>query len=483
MESHIAVELLKSLDENELKEFSDFIHSPFFNKSEVLIRLFKILEKTSPDYSASVLKKERLYKKLYPGKNYHEQSIRNRMTELSSLLKEFYSIKSFRKDEMLRKKSFIKELRKKEKFTLAEKQINEVVKKLNDENNFHEVYFKNMMELLYESSKICIGKDDRAEKYEVSYRMLENELNYFCLNMLTTYNDVILYEIEQKEAPEFNFAKNFLEAFDFEKYLNALKREKYKHYPLIAIHYYGNIAIENPSDEKNYRKLKELIFKHYDKFQVMQIYNFWSLLSNSLFMLYQKKGSHFVNEAHEVNVFFLNKKLYPQDRPFPASAYQNTVVNAVMTGELEWAEKFAEEFKDKLSPEAMNNRYNYSKAMILFEKKDYNNSINHLSKINNDTWFFKINTRIFYLRNYYELGMSEQVISLLDSFRHFISNNPEIIPEYLEEKIKDSLDIIGKITIAKFGGKKMDYADYKRTLSIDTLLHKEWIIRKMEELM
>jgi hypothetical protein len=201
-------------------------------------------------------------------------------------------------------------------------------------------------------------------------------------------------------------------------------------------------------------------------------------------MLYQKKGgSDILIEGHEVNVFFIEKKLFPQDRYFPAGAYQNTVVNAVMAGEPDWAESFAEKFKDKLSPESMNNRYNYSKAMISFNKKKYEESIKHLSFITHDNWHYKCNARMFYLQNYYELGMPEQVITLIDSFRHFISNNTEIIPGYLDEKIKVTLDQINKITGVKFGGKKLDYADYKRALDLKTILHKEWVLEKMKELL
>lgn len=482
MESNKAIDLLKSLDETELKEFADFIRSPFFNKSEVLVRLFEILEKSAPEYSGQALKKENLHKKLYPKKSFNEQSLKNRMAELSALLKEYYTMKSFKEDEMARKKSFIKELRKKRRFSLAEKQISEAIKFLNERGNFEEVYFKDMLEILYESAKISTAKDEKLHKQKISYERNEHNLNYFLLNLLIINHDILSNEIEQKIRPDFNPTVHFLEMLNLEKYLGVLEERRYKHHPLMAIYYYSNILMEKPENEEIYWKLKALIFKYYAKFDLSQIYNFWTILSNCLFLLYQKNGMEFAKESHEINKFFIEKKLFPIDRAFSSEAYQNSITNAVMIKEFEWAEEFAEEFKSNIAPEAVNNKYNYCKAMICFARKKYEDSITHLSLIKPDDWFFKVYVRMYYLRNYYELGMPEQIFSLIDSFRHFMANNTEAIPGYLDDKIKNTLDYMNKITTAKFDGKKLDYADYKEAINAKTLLYKDWMVVKMKEL-
>jgi hypothetical protein len=130
----------------------------------------------------------------------------------------------------------------------------------------------------------------------------------------------------------------------------------------------------------------------------------------------------------------------------------------------------------------VNNRYNYCKAVICFERKKFGKSLEFLSRVDHIDWNLKINVRLYYLQNYYELGMGEQIISLLDSFRHFSSNNPDITPEYMDEKVKNTIRYISKISNAKFGGKKLDYADLKEAELSKNILYKKWIIEKMKEL-
>jgi hypothetical protein len=130
----------------------------------------------------------------------------------------------------------------------------------------------------------------------------------------------------------------------------------------------------------------------------------------------------------------------------------------------------------------VNNRYNYCKAVINFERKKYNESIEYLSRVEPIDWSLKINVRLYYFQNYYELGMSEQVVSLIDSFRHFSSNNPDIAPEYMDEKVKNTIKYISKISRSKFGGKKLDYADFKEAEQTKNYLYKKWIVEKMKEL-
>lgn len=483
MHNHNAIELLKTLNEDELKRLVDFLNSPFFNKKEVVCRLFSIIEKKAPDYKGTSLKKENLHKKLFPGKKYNEQMLRNRMSELTSLIKQFITITGFQKDEMLQKKCYTKQLRKKEKFELAEKQISETFELIEKRNNFDEVYFKDKLDMLYESVKIHSAKDKVPMKLKLSYKRTEYILNYFFLNLLGVNTDIILNEIEGKTKPDFDFAKHFFDTFDFEKYLSVLKEKKYEHYPLIAIHYYGNLSILKPENEDYYRKIKELIFNHYEKFNLMQVYNFWSLLSNSIFVNYINKGSAFLKEGHEVNKFFVEKELYPKDRPFSPQAYKNTIINALFAKEIEWADDFAEKYKSKLSSESRDNRYNYCKALILSNKKNYNESIEYLGKVFKDDWNSKLNVRLLYIKNYYELGCSEQVFSHIDAFMHYRVNNPDNIPGYLEDKVKDTLFYLNKIANAKFNGKKFDYADYKKAKELNTLLYKEWLLEKMEELL
>ncbi len=482
MHLHYTIELLKTFDEEELKHFGEFIRSDYFNKREALVRLFTIISKYYPDFTDNALKKENLYKKLYPGKEYNVQTLRNRMTELSSLIKSFLIQRNFEKDEFSKRKYFVQELTKRKLFDSAEKNITESIQDLEMNTVFGQKFFQNKLEMLIEQSILWNAMDEKHKAQSSAYQRSELTLNHFLLGILKINNDLICLDIETKEERKFSFAQLFLDKFDFEGYINALKEMNYEHYPLIAAYYYGNLTMMKPEDENYFFLIKELIYQHHDKFTMAELYNFWSILSNGVFTNYLKKGIRFMHEGHEINKFFIGNKIYDDKKPFSAIGYQNIAMNAIMINDLDWGEKFIEDFKDKLPTDVVDNRYHYCKALFCFERGNFDESIEHLNYVKYTDWHLKLSIRLLYLKNYYELGLSDQVSSLIDSIKHYIAKNIEMFPQYADTKIKNTVNYMSKMSNAKFGNKKLDFADLKEAEKDNNYLYKTWILEKMKEL-
>ncbi len=482
MQKHISIQLLKTLDDKELKRLKDFICSPYFNKSDTLIKLFEIIIKHAPAYTSPKLQKEKLYKKLHPGKSYNEQTIRSRMVELAVLVRGYLALSGVEKNEFVQKKSLIKEFRVRQQFELSDKIIMETLDKLEKDGVYDTNYFRDSGDMLDQLSKLYIARDMKPESFKLSYKRGEFMLNSFLNNLLQINDEIIKSSIELNEKPDVEYVKLFFEKFDFPSFLGELETMNYKYYPFLAINYYTTRTLSNPEDESNFYKLKELIFTHYKNFTLSEIYNYWSMLSNAVFVNYLSKGKKFLGEGHEINKFFIEKKLFNESKPLSAMAYQNTVINALLVKDIPWADEFIEGFKDKLTLEAKDNRYNFCKAMLLFEKGQYEDSLGYLGRVRHADWHFKIGIRMYYLKNYYELGWHEQLISMLDSFKHFASDNKSL-PGYIDDRIKNSLYYIGKLSGAKFDGKKLDYADFKEAEGSKAFTHKEWIIEKMKEML
>lgn len=482
MHNHIAIDLMKSLSRAELKKLEDYISSPYFNKSSSLVKLFKIISGYGPDYTKPGLKKEKLYKKLYPGKTYNEQTIRSRMVELASLVRGFLSINGAENDEFMLKKALVKQYRVKQKYSLAEKFIVEELNELESRGIYDSNYFRDSLVMLDQLSKLYTARDMKAESLRLSYKRGEFTLNLYLNNLLQMNDEIIKTGIEQNEKPDIEFVKMFFDNFNFPEFLKGLEALDYKYYPFMAINYYTNLSMQNPGNEEYFYRLKELVFTHYNKFNLDEIYNYWSMLSNAAFLGYINKGNKYLYEAHEINKFFIENKLYDRSKPLSPLAYQNTVINALMVKDISWADNFTEEFKKMLTGEARENRYNFCRAMVLFEKGEYENSLKFLSLVKHADWHFKINVRMYYLRNYYELGWHEQFNSMVDSFKRFAADN-KTLPEYIDDRIKKSLYYIGKIGASKFDGKKLDYADFKEAEQTKIFSHKEWILEKMKELL
>ena len=119
------VELLKTFSDAEIKKFGDFVRSPYFNKSDRVIKLYDQLKKYHPNYSSPLISKEKIYGRLFPGKKYHDSTLRVVIHLLGEIAEKFITQKRFESNEP--EYNFIKavDLIARKQYRLSEKIIND----------------------------------------------------------------------------------------------------------------------------------------------------------------------------------------------------------------------------------------------------------------------------------------------------------------------------------------------------------------------
>ena len=98
MENTKLIILIKSLDQYEIRQFKDFINSPAFNKKKILPKLFDELKKYYPDFNDLRSNEKQLYSRLYPGETFDYFKLKNALSDLYNLGKEFLSFLKYKKD-------------------------------------------------------------------------------------------------------------------------------------------------------------------------------------------------------------------------------------------------------------------------------------------------------------------------------------------------------------------------------------------------
>ncbi len=484
MFSNIAIDLLKTLSKEETKKFDAFINSPYYNTNTAVIRLFNTIKKYAPEFTDDSLRREKLFKKVYPGKTYNELSLRNRFSELADLVRKFIALQYFEFNDFYKKLAYAREMNRREKYKISEKFILELLHENKKKNNVDPPVFFERSELVNELLTTYRGDETARDTSSKLIELGDSLINYFYSYFFQIANDMLYNEAIFKYNPEFNIIKEFISAFDFEKFLERLKKFNYSNQPILEMYYRMYMSRIDKNNPVHFNILKKLSFENYERFDKIGLFNLWVFLSNAINGSLQYIDSKYNYELFEVNRFFVALKLFPlhSGSYFFQSFFDNIFTNAITCKEIDFAKQFLGENLKLLQPDLQENTELYCKALLELNLKNYNSSLGYLSKVKLTDTVLKMRVRLYYFINYYETGSLEAGLSLIDSFRHFLKENKKI-PEYLLDRVNTCLKYCSSIINAKINNKSLDYAIYiEAKENTSSYWGRDWILEKMQEL-
>jgi hypothetical protein len=479
----ISVELINTFSDEDVVNFGVYIACPLFNKRKELIKLYNVIIELRSEGINPILEREKLFRKLYPKSKYDEQTLKTRMTELTALIRGYFSLVHLQKNPFLQKMSLANELMLRKKYLLSGKILNDILEPLENEKYDNSDYFVNRYFALTELCRVFSEENNCKEFNSTEIKRCECLIYFFLSDFLKNSRDILTSNINNKVMQDSAVSNEYLKYFSLNTFLNYLEETNNEHYAILAIYYHAYLTRKENDKEEHYFNLKDIVLKEYNKFPKRDLFNFWNFLSGAVFPGLLNKDKKFYGERHLINKFFseLDVFLTINDEYIDTQTFNNIVNGALIINELECAEEFIMKYKNALMPESRDNTYNYCMASLSTKKKEFEKSLSYLSKIKMSELTYNLDTRLCYIINYYELNLFDQLFSSIDACKHFISQSNNM-PEYAEEMAKSSLRFLTKIGNAKSRNKKLDYAELKEAETVDSFFIRKWILEKMKEL-
>ena len=91
------IQVLSVFHSEEIKEFSDYINSPFFNKNKGVIKIYNYLRKNYPSFDEKLIEKEYVWSSVFPGAIYNDGLMRIQMVTLTNLARDYLLYKDLKK--------------------------------------------------------------------------------------------------------------------------------------------------------------------------------------------------------------------------------------------------------------------------------------------------------------------------------------------------------------------------------------------------
>ncbi len=475
MQETLLIRFLKTLSFNEMRQFSDFVNSPAFNKNKNISELFEILYKYYPEFNSPDLDEEKMFLKIFKSKDFHYFKIKNLMSDLFALGKEFLAFSVYKKDNHAKEKYLLQELRTRNLDKAFEQAYKYAVRSMEKANVKDENYYLHKMDLQFEIMSYYSPKKPNVNFHYLQER-IDLFVNYAVIFMLKIY-DIMLHENNQ------NNYKFDMKLFD--NVMKYLDENKVRDNPTLEV-YHSIILLEKTKDEKYFYVLKELKNKYGAELSGFDNYMLYLHMDGYCATAFNDYGrTDLLNEQfilatqHPVSDLTEHGKiLYPD--------FLNQIKKAVRVKEFDWAEAFIEKYTHKLTEEK-ENTLNFCHGYISYGKGELNKALDYFSRTNFTNFIIKIQVKILLLQINIDKQYYDHALMMIDAFRHYLAREKSIL-DSIKQSVLEFLRITGDMikinTLVR--GKDIDYRISKIRQDIENMSNnrfgiKLWLKEKTED--
>jgi len=414
--------ILSSFTSAEIKEFDDFIQSPFFNKNQSVIKLFSYLKKQYPDFDEGSVFKKTVYKNVFPGTEYNDGFLRTLMFTMVSLAENYLSMKEIKTRDAYFKINLLKAYNRKNLWKHFEKECRVALSEMDRVKKRDFLYYYERFsienERYYILQKKYFNKTEKFHLNEGIFNITYNLGSYYYITMLRLY----LYTLNVKELYDIELKSHELE----ESYKN-IQPEKFKDTPVIGV-FCDLISLHLKKDNLKYyyraKKsfLKNIAVMHLDDAMevLINLENYCKKMLRSGLTEFNRELFELYRTEIEIGTY----KLEPGG--LSVVLFTSAVKSAISVNEPLWAEEFISKFKKELNPEIRHDTIKFAEALIHFSKFKFESSLNSLLNIKHTDLYNKFEIKTLLISVYYELNMFDEMEGTIDSFRHMLNNDKYI---------------------------------------------------------
>lgn len=476
-----ALSILSTFSNEEIRSFSQFLHSPFHNKNNKVITFFDILKIYHPDFNHSDLTSEKLFRRMYGNESFKESYIRNLFSDLK-ILAENFLVHSSLAGNPVKRKLLIEEFHDRELTGLLNKKIEEFEKEVRKSKLKDQDYFLNMLFAYDVKSFISV---DLTLTDNFRNDQISSLINFFFISIMESFFHLTVEEQRIRIKHDFTFLRYIL------KYVKD-NVDKFAEVPLLLIYYHLWMGFMEVENEKYFRKAREIFKLHFDTLTQIDKKNIYSIMQ----IYYDKKireGDLSYN-IHLLNLLLemLKHKVISHNRQnsINMNLFRNVLILCFKLNEKEKLLNFIKEYVKYVRSESRGSILAYSSAHLNFMEGNIEEALVQCHKVNfnnlltatNENLYFKIDIKTLMLKCLYDLNSFESALAHLQTFRQFL-NNSKIIKESSKEKLLILVKAVNELISLNFKYDEFKLVSLKKKIDkYKDISGADWINKKIEEL-
>lgn len=466
------IQLLKTFSKTEIREFDKFVHSPYLNNRAAVAVFFDEIKNFYPGFESRNFNKQAVFNSLYPGNRYRDDVIRRMCSNLLKLAEDYLSDVSNRKEKFNHHRNVLEQFQKKDlnNFYLRHyKKSNLFLQKSKLRNA--EYFLRNSK--VEEIHRRHIAKRDTTGKKTHIQNQINNVWKYSLVTLLR------LYTVAIQHVNQFN--KKY-DLKNLPAVLKLVETSGFMEEKAIEIFYLTNRIMTDSRNDETFFRLKRLLKENHHILDNSENDMIFVALLTYCWDMNVKKGNDYSREEFELITQMIDIGILTEGGRIYSEWFMYAFLTAVKAGEITYAEKFIEQYKD-LIPEAQRfNAVNHAFAELELTKHNYEEALKFLALPRYNNVNEKLRANSMYLKIYYELGRSEQFFYQVDSFKHLLKNEQSLGTE-LKKVRGNFVKFIQTLYKIRIGESNADISLLKKDIEDSNVFFKKWLLEKVKELM
>lgn len=463
------IQLYSALNKEEKTLLKKWVCSPVHNQHSEVVQLFDFLF-SKKKITTRVLAKEKVFKAIYPTKEYDDLRLRHLMSLGVGLLEDFVGFLMQRKNKILQKKHLIdfyeernlnkllvRELKKME--TLQEKQT------LRDQRYYYHHHDLELKKFYFFTRKDRIGAHNIPALLEThSILMVLEVLENACVAANTHHID----------------RRNNYKVLFLEEVLKVIEEGTYKDIFAVQLYYNAYRCATFTEDNSYFYTLSDLLLKAQGKVQREYILNIYHIAINYCIRKVNTTSDVlFRNKLFALYQLGIQNDWLLEYGVLDRFSYKNIVSLGLLLREIDWVEQFIKEYTYLVEEEHRSNYHRFVQLLLAYEKGENEKALQLLSQTEFDDLFLNIAIKNIQIKIYYEMGLLDILLSFLNTCDAYLQRNAKMIKVY--EMYRIFIRLVRRLVVVnpydKQALKKLKQEIAQNPLS------KEWLIEQVNKLM
>lgn len=476
MHSSQLLSILKLLSSEEIKDFSRWIESPFFNSNQSLVKLFSYLRKYYPEFNSKKLEKEKIFEHLFGKKKYADQTIRFLFADLTKQLNGFLANQYLNENPLFEKEFLLHQLNQRGAVKMMNKQLKEYETAILSQEKYDSTYTYHKLihqVKLFEYQLLFHRGDVESLFKNMNINNLEKAAKeYYYQTLLSNYLTYFHLHYSFKLSKSIDYVATFLE---------TIKPEIQNTNPALQFIYaVVRLAIYNTDIE--FENLRNFMKQFEDKLKILELRDGYVSVSNYCVRQIRKGRIEFSRIKFEIDKIVIEKGLRNEDKFINGLYFINVLRNAIWLKELSWVENALKDYKLKVHPDFHEPNYDILKAELFLYKGQFVESLSILNMVKFSNASTQRMIKQLAIMNYFELDEYELFENGIANFKYSLRKDSEMTKER-KMSFVFFIDVLNKLNKLRM---QPDLANLQKInteiKTAESVLRKEWLLEKVKEL-